>query len=221
MKVRIEWTYKTPRGFETTFISDELTMEMGVKVAEDIERTGRSKRIEFVDEQDRTWILKELKEFIQGVQTEPHNVVVYFDGGYDLESKTSGLGCAIYYEQNKKSYRLRKNARVEELESNNEAEYAAFHFAVQELEDLGVHHLPVKFIGDSQVVINQLNGEWPCYEEGLERWIDRIETHLKRVGITPNYELVSRKSNKEADQLATQALKEVEISSTMEMKLES
>jgi len=147
-------------------------------------------------------------------------VTVYFDGGFDLKTKKSGLGCVIYYDKNGKSFRLRKNATVEELDTNNEAEYAALHLGLQELKLLDVHHLSVTFVGDSMVVINQLNDEWPCYEAELSKWMDRIENELKRLGITPEYELVSRKKNREADQLASQALNDIEIMSTKEMENE-
>lgn len=156
---------------------------------------------------------------MQEIQTEAHNVTVYFDGGFDRSAKKSGLGCVIYYDQNGKSFRLRKNALAAELDTNNEAEYAAFHLTVKELELLGVHHLPVTFVGDSQVVINQLNGEWPCYEAALSSWIDRIERQFQRLGIDPEYQLISRKKNGEADWLASQGLKEVEITSTREIQV--
>lgn len=211
MKVRIELTYKTPKGLQTTFSSDEMGAALAIVLADDLERTGRTKKLLFIDSLENTWTLKELKKYMEGVQTEPHNITVYFDGGFDLKTNKSGLGCAIYYEQNNKSFRLRKNASVRELVNNNEAEYAAFHLGLRELELLGVHHLPVTFVGDSKVVINQLNGEWPCYEAELSKWIDRIESHLKDLGITPEYEVVSRKQNREADHLASQALIEIEI----------
>ncbi|WP_408007234.1 reverse transcriptase-like protein [Pseudalkalibacillus sp. A8] len=218
MKIRIEITYKTPKGLTTLLNSEVMDAEQGIKIAEDLERTGRTKNLKFIDNLENTWSLKELKEFMKGIETEPHNIMVFFDGGFDLETRKSGLGCAIYYDQNGKSLRLRKNALVEELNTNNEAEYAALHLSLMELEQLEVHHLPVKFIGDSQVVINQLNGEWACMERELSKWADRIETKLKELGIQPEYELISRKENREADQLASQALKKVDIESTIETK---
>ncbi|MBM7570881.1 ribonuclease H family protein [Aquibacillus albus] len=218
MNVRIEVTYKTRKGLETTFSSDEMRAGEALVIAEDLEKTGRVKHITFIDRRENTWTTKELNKYLEGIQTEPHNVTVYFDGGFDLETKKSGLGCAIYYEQNNKSLRLRKNAQVDELNTNNEAEYAALHLSLQELELLGVHHLPVTFIGDSQVVINQLDGEWPCVEEELNKWADRIEKKLDQLGIDPIYEVVSRKKNREADHLASQALKDTEISSTSEIE---
>ncbi|WP_010651250.1 ribonuclease H family protein [Oceanobacillus massiliensis] len=217
MKVRIELAYKTPKGTEAAFVSDEMPAAKALLIAQDLMKTGRAFELAFVDSKDNTWTTKELTKLMEGIKTEPHDVKVYFDGGFDLGARDSGLGCVIYYKQNNKSYRLRKNALVQELNTNNEAEYAAFHLGLQELEFLGVHHLPVTFVGDSKVVINQLNGEWPCYERELSLWIDRIEAKLEKMGIQPEYEVVSRKMNREADQLASQALKGIEITSTIEI----
>ncbi|MGJ9385504.1 ribonuclease H family protein [Salipaludibacillus sp. CF4.18] len=220
MNVRFELTYKTPKGLETSFSSEEMRAGKAILIAEDLERTGRIKHLTFVDSQDTTWSLKELKKFMEEIQTEPHNVTVYFDGGFERDTRKSGVGCAIYFEQNGKSFRLRKNALILELETNNEAEYAALHLALQELELLGVHHLPIQFIGDSQVVINQLNGEWACTEEVLNNWADRIEAKFKQLGIRPEYESISRKQNREADHLASQALKNIDIRSKIEIEFE-
>lgn len=216
MKVHIEVTYKTSKGAEAVFTSESLQGAHALLIAEDFERTGRVKSIKFVDMYEQEWGLKKLKEYMKEYETEPHNITVYFDGGFDLGTKMAGLGCVVYYEQNGKSYRLRKNAKVEELESNNEAEYAALHLALQEVEALGVHHMPITIIGDSRVVIHQLLDEWPCYEESLSSWADRIEEKLKSLNIQPEYKAVSRKKNQEPDRLATQALKGVEVSSTIE-----
>jgi len=216
-KVKIELVYKTAKGVEVAFDSDELVVKDAILIANDLQKTGRVKKMNFTDERGTDWTLKQLEKYITEIKEEPHHIKVYFDGGYDLKNKTAGLGCAIYYEQNERKYRLRKNALVEGLESNNEAEYAALHLGLKELEMLDVHHLPVTFVGDSLVVIHQLNGEWPCYEEELTTWIERIEEKIGALGITPTYEAISRKQNREADQLATQALNGVEITSEKEV----
>lgn len=217
MKLRIEWAYKTPKGAQTIFRSDEMTAAQALMIVEDLERTGRVKSITLIDEYDSTWRLKELKKYLKEIETEPHNVSVYFDGGFDRTTNNSGLGCAIYYEQNGKSYRLRKNASVSGLISNNEAEYAALNLSLVELEMLNVHHLSVRFIGDSQVVINQMNGEWPVYEKELAAWADRIDEKMKKLGINAEYEHVTRNQNAEADRLATQALNGIEIVGKIEL----
>lgn len=59
-----------------------------------------------------------------------------------------------------------------------------------------------------------MNDEWPCYEEELSKWMDRIENELNQLGIVATFESIPRKRNKEADRLATQALKGIEILST-------
>ena len=217
MNILIEWMYKLPKGAETIFRSEMMPAAQALLFADDLSRTGRAKNIAFIDQFDSTWTVKEMKGYLKGIETEPHNVKVYFDGGFDHESKRSGLGCVIYYEQSGKSYRLRRNASSAELTSNNEAEYAALHLCLQELELLNVHHLPVRFIGDSQVVINQLTGEWAVVEQILSRWADRIDAKLKALGIQPTYELVQRKLNSEADRLATQSLNGVSITATIEI----
>ncbi|TQR21257.1 reverse transcriptase-like protein [Psychrobacillus vulpis] len=217
MEVRIEWIYRVPKGMETVFRSEEMPAAQAMLFVEDMERTGRVKDVTFIDRFDSSWTVKELKGYLKGIETEPHNIRVYFDGGYDRATSRSGLGCVIYYEQNGKSYRLRRNEFAANLISNNEAEYAALYLSLQELELLSVHHLPVRFIGDSQVVINHLSEEWPVIEKDLSSWADRIESKMKDLGIQPEYELVSRKLNAEADRLATQALNGIEITGTKEM----
>ncbi|MCA0969531.1 reverse transcriptase-like protein [Halobacillus litoralis] len=218
MQVRIEWVYKKKKGPSVTFFSEEMKAQAALLVAEDLEKTGRVKEIQFIDGDHQTWSVKEMKKFIEGIQTEPHDAVIYFDGGYDIGNHQAGLGAVIYYQQNHKTYRLRTNAGVDEMESNNEAEYAALHFALRELEQLGVQHQEVTIKGDSQVVINQLKDEWPVMEEGLSKWADRVENHMKMIGVRPSYELISRKQNKEADRLASQALEKVEVRSTKEIE---
>ncbi len=217
MKVRMDITYRTPKGTETALFTEEMMAGEGVVLAEDFHKTGRLKDVRFTDQKGNEWSLKELQEFLKGIQTEPHHVKVYFDGGFERETKQSGLGCVIYYEQNGKAYRLRKNALVEELESNNEAEYAALNLGLQEMEWFGIRHQNIEIIGDSKVVINQLTDEWPCYEETLTKWADRIEEKLGELDLTPEYKVVTRKNNQEADRLASQALKGVEVSSAIEI----
>lgn len=217
MKIRIDWIYKTPKGTEAEFHSEELPVAHALLIAEDLERTGRIKKITFTDQYDSDWTIKEIKNYLKSLETEPHNVKVYFDGGFDHSTNKSGLGCVIYYGQSGKSYRLRSNAPSSELTSNNEAEYAALYLAVQELEHLNVHHQPVKIIGDSQVVINQMKEEWPTLEKNFLAWADRIEGKMKDLGIQPEYELISRKVNNESDRLATQALSGIAVSANVEI----
>lgn len=217
MQIRIEAIYKTKKGMQTKLETEYMSLAEGLIIAEDMEKTGRIHQLMFIDTEDIAWSKKELHKLTEEVKEEPHDITVYFDGGFDQATKKSGLGAVIYYKQNNRNYRMRKNALVEQLVSNNEAEYAALHLSMQELEALGVSRLPVTFIGDSQVVVNQLNDEWPCFEPELNKWMDRVEEIADRMRIKPTYQLIPRTKNKEADQLADQALKGIDIFSNAEL----
>lgn len=217
LNYRIEWTYQTKRKIQTELISEFLPLNETLMITEDILQTGRVKEISFTSEDGQTWTHKELKKLKDIVKDEPHNVVAYFDGGYHKNTKLAGFGAVIYYTQSGNRHRIRMNERADVIESNNEAEYAAFSFLVQVLEEFGITRQKIVFKGDSQVVLNQLSGEWPCYEPEFNVWLDRIEDKLKKLKITPVYEAVSRKENTEADKLATQALEGININSKMTM----
>ena len=217
LKVLIHWTYFFNKTGTATFSSDWLEAENALSIVEDLEKTGRLKDVEFEDEISTVWTKKELTKLLTKVEDEPQNVTVFFDGGFNKNEVRSGLGIAIYFEQNKKKWRIRKNVLLEQLDSNNEAEYAAFYEGLKQLEELGVHHQSCIFKGDSLVVLNQLSGEWPCYEQNLNRWLDRIEVKLEKLNLRPVYEPISRKDNQEADSLATQALNGEEIFSKIEL----
>jgi ribonuclease HI len=211
MKYRLEWNFKLNGNEKVLFTSDWVSGEIAIQTGEELEKSGKAIEINFHDEMGTTWTLKEMKKLTAEIEEDPHEITIYFDGGFQKETKRAGLGAVIYFRQGKKKYRIRANEHFEEIENNNEAEYAAFYYTLNILEDLGVHHLPCEFKGDSQTVLKQLNGEWPCYEENLNRWLDRIEEKIKSLGIQTKYTSISRNENKEADKLATQALEGKEI----------
>jgi ribonuclease HI len=220
LKYSIEWTYQTKKKLQTIISTDLLSLNETIMLAEDFMLTGRVKQLNFMSEDGQSWTLKELKRLKEIVKDEPQNVVAYFDGGYQKNLKLAGFGAVIYYTQGGKDYRIRMNEKVNELTSNNEAEYAAFLYLVNVLEEYGINKQKIVFKGDSQVVINQLSGEWPCYEEEFIIWLDRIEAKLKKLRITPEYEAITRKENHEADKLATQAMNGIEIRSKMTLNEE-
>jgi ribonuclease HI len=206
MKYKIEWKYKLKGKENVLFTSDMLDSDIVIQLGEELEKSGKAIDIEVYDEIGTSWTLKEMKKLLTEIEVDPHDLVVYFDGGFKHDANQAGLGVVIFFKQGKKRYRLRANELFNEMDTNNEAEYAALYFALNMLEELEVHHLPCEFKGDSQVVLKQLEGEWPCYEEGLNRWLDRIEEKMKKLGIEPRYVNIPRNENKEADKLASQAL---------------
>ena len=215
MKFRLEWKHKLKNNQKVHCSSEWISGMNAIQMGEELEADGKASELYFYDEKGTSWILKEMKKLVVEIEEDPHEVTVYFDGGFNRESNQAGIGVVIYFKQGKKKYRIRANELIEEMDTNNEAEYAAFYYALNILEDLGVRHLPCEFKGDSQGLLKQLEGEWPCYEEVLNQWLDRIEEKIKALDLKPVYKVIPRKDNKEADKLATQALEGKEVFSKM------
>ncbi|MED3625058.1 reverse transcriptase-like protein [Neobacillus thermocopriae] len=211
MNYRIEWKQILKNKEKVQCSSDWISAESAIQLGEELERNGKVTDLYFYDEMGVSWNMKEMRKLLLEIEEEPHDITLYFDGGFQKETYQAGLGAVIFYHQGKKKYRIRANNLFNEMETNNEAEYAALYFALGILEELGVEYKTCEIKGDSQVVLKQLEGEWPCYEEVLNRWLDRIEEKINKMGIRPRYTVISRKDNKEADKLATQALEGKEI----------
>jgi ribonuclease HI len=207
MNFSIEYMYKHPKShLKIRFVSDPVSLQEAIFTANDLEKTGRISELIFIDTKGVTWTKKELLKLTEVKKEEPKEIRVFFDGGFLTESRMSGQGIIIYFSQNGINYRLKKNASFTNIESNNEAEYAALWAAARELEELGVQYEQVLIRGDSKVVIEQMKGEWPCYEVSLQNWADKIETLFKKLQIEPVYEWIARNENKDADHLVNQAL---------------
>ncbi|MBO1624529.1 MULTISPECIES: ribonuclease H family protein [Bacillus] len=217
MKYKICWVYKTKSNLQTELITDYMNIEEALQFATDFEKTGRVKQLLFYDEMGAEWTLKEMNKLGKQIEEEPQDIRIYFDGGYDLQTKEAGIGICIYYKKGQKVYRVRRNAYIDGIYDNNEAEYAALLYGMNVLEELGIKYEPVTLHGDSQVVLQQLAGEWPCYDEHLNHYLDQIEQKAKKMKLKLVCEPVSRKQNKEAHQLATQALEGTAIDSHKEI----
>jgi ribonuclease HI len=218
MNFSIEYTYKHPKtGIKTRFVSDPMSLEEALFVASDLENTGRLTEITFIDSKSVSWTKKELLKLTKVKKEEPRDIRLSFDGGFKADTQKSGQGVVITFSQNGVSYRLKKNSSLENIESNNESEYAALWIGAKELETLGVQYEEVIIKGDSKVVIEQMKGEWPCYEPNLQKWADKIESIFKKLQIEPVYEWAARNENKAADQLVQQALNGKIIKSVKEV----
>ena len=210
MNVTLEITYQPKKGATVTFQSAQLSYEEAIVVLEDLQQTGRLQRYTVTDMYDSTWTLKELKKYATALIEEPHQVVVYFDGGFDKALQHAGLGVVIYYKQQQKM-RLRTNHLLTHITSNNEAEYAALYEAMRALEDLGVCRQTITVKGDAEVVLQQMAGAYPVYDPVFERWANRIDALVEKLQLHMQYEHIARAHNTEAHRLATQALKQTSI----------
>ncbi|WP_233144091.1 reverse transcriptase-like protein [Lottiidibacillus patelloidae] len=214
----VNWQYQMKRTKKTiSFQSETMSPAEALFLYEDLEANARTQSLEIIDEDGFKIMKKELKKYLDSIVDEPHDIIAYFDGGFDTSQNIGSAGIVIYYKKGTKKYRLRENEIIPYIDSNNEAEYAAFWSMISALEELGVNSIPVTFKGDSLVVLKQLEGEWSCHDETLSKWLDRIEDKIKVLKIRPNYQPINRNENKEADKLATQALNDIKVKSVIEI----
>jgi ribonuclease HI len=59
---------------------------------------------------------------------------------------------------------------------------------------------------DSQLVINQLNGEWKIKKDELKSIYHEIEESIKNASVQVEFRWIEREKNKEADRLSNVAM---------------
>lgn len=103
MKFMLEWKYKLKGNETVLFTSDLLEGDLAIKAGEEIVKSGKAADLAYYDELGTSWTMKEMKKLAAEIEEEPHDVVVYFDGGFHKELNQAGLGAVIYYKQGKKN----------------------------------------------------------------------------------------------------------------------
>lgn len=218
MRYKVYAVFQVNKTVFVPFSTDLITRKELYPFLKEIEKNQKIVEVHIEDEMDQRWHVKEFYKLQEKTITLPQNPVIYFDGGFDYDTNTTSIGVVIYYEQNNRSYRLKANTILDRFTSNKEAEYIALFQACNYLTELNIKQTVCLIKGDAQGVLKQLQGEWPCYDEQLNMWLDRIEEKIKDLQLKVNIEVIGRKENKEADRLATQALKGVNVYSHDEIK---
>jgi len=132
------------------------------------------------------------------------DIIVRTDGGSNPNPGPAGIAFVI--EENGKL----KCAHCEYIgvATNNEAEYMAILMALEYLKD----HFPgkhIRIISDSQLVINQMKGEYKVKADNLLSIKKEIDKLSKKMRL--EFEWNERKENKIADRLVRFARGEMEI----------
>ena len=86
MKYKLEWTYKIKGRDGIFFTSDWMDAELAIIGGEDIEKSGKAKELIFYDDMGQSWNLKEMKKLMVEIEEDPHEVMIYFDGGFKPDS---------------------------------------------------------------------------------------------------------------------------------------
>jgi ribonuclease HI len=132
------------------------------------------------------------------------SIVIYTDGGARGNPGPAAAGVVILGDV-KTEYKKFLGAR----QTNNWAEYEAVVLALAKAKDIGLAGKNLDFRLDSQLVVEQLKGNWKIKEPTLKEQAVRVRELLSDFG-TVTFSYVPRAQNKEADRLVNEALDEVE-----------
>jgi ribonuclease HI len=122
---------------------------------------------------------------------------LYFDGSVYRDGQ--GVGNVLILPNN---VAYKTSVRLEYPCTNNQVEYEALLSGLQSLVDMGVRDIDA--FGDSLLVVQQINGEFQCFDGLLNSYLDRCLDIIKSLDtFTINH--ISREENFRANHLAQQA----------------
>lgn len=136
-----------------------------------------------------------------------YNVTIHTDGGARGNPGPAGLGVVIEYDGHTKKY----SEYLGHDKTNNDAEYEALIFALKKTKQLvgkeNAKHAQLHCFSDSELMVKQLNHEYKLKEQRIQQYFIEI-WNLMLDFDTVTVRHVRREHNKEADQLANQAMDE-------------
>ena len=107
-----------------------------------------------------------------------------------------GIGIIL---KSPKGDRLKYAARLQYQITNNEAKYEALLKGLELAKSLGVESVVVQ--GDSQLIINQVNGRCEAKEDRMKKYLSKVKQLVKKFKEVSFVQL-PREENMEADALA-------------------
>jgi ribonuclease HI len=130
-------------------------------------------------------------------------LVIYTDGGARGNPGPAGAGVVIIDGGKTREFKKYLGPK----QTNNWAEYEAVVLALSEAKKLGFAGRELEVRMDSQLVVEQLSGNWKIKEATLKTQAAKVRTLLADF---PEYQFkyVPRAQNKEADRLVNEAVDE-------------
>jgi len=121
----------------------------------------------------------------------------YFDGSASPNPGDMNVGGHIKNDK----YTVSKFSKNMGNGTNNEAEYLALIELIKKI--IYLHIKKVEIFGDSQLVVNQVNGVFKVKQENIKKLVEHVKNLLKQI---PDWSLswIERSKNKEADVLSKQ-----------------
>ncbi len=123
-----------------------------------------------------------------------------FDGASKRNPGICGAGYVIFQDD---EILERASKFVSEKNTNNYAEYSALLFGIERVVELGIKDIHVE--GDSQLVINQLNGIYKINSPNIIDIYNKIIDNFIYLD-SFTFRHIKRDKNKIADELANQAI---------------
>lgn len=134
-------------------------------------------------------------------------IVCYFDGSCE-PTNPGGAMCtgSIVKINGEKVWQDSKFYPAAKNNTNNISEYTAFGLVLKYLIDNNLTGEDVTIMGDSQLVINQMNGQWAIKEGAYRKYAIRCRELLSKFNKKPTIFWIKREQNVEADELSKSTL---------------
>ena len=138
--------------------------------------------------------------------------VIFTDGCAEPNPGAAGIAAIIKDEQGRL---IASVCQAIGYATNNQAEYRAIIAALEKATSLGINE--VEICSDSELVVRQINGEYRVKNADLKPLYQRVKQLQSRMtGF--NITSIPREHNKEADKLASKALRAHSTSSELVKK---
>lgn len=142
------------------------------------------------------------------------NIKIYSDGGSRGNPGPAGIGVVIQKKNvsaqgGSASGRKRKDIEIKKyigVKTNNQAEYTAVVEALEWLKENNHQNSDIEFFLDSQLVVEQLNGNYKIKNEGLKPLFNRARELVLELGGRVTFSHITRDKNAKADRLVNMAI---------------
>ena len=134
----------------------------------------------------------------------PYEYILNFDGASRGNPGPAGIGAVIFHNGKE----IWASCQYIGTKTNNQSEYSALILGLKQALTRDIKCLQV--YGDSQLIINQINGEYKVKNPGLQdlyKEVQDLQAHFESIVFTHVY----REFNKRADQLSNMALDVLDV----------
>ncbi len=130
-------------------------------------------------------------------------IIIYTDGGARNNPGPAGAGAIIFNESGEV---LKESSKYLGERTNNWAEYEAVILGFEEAKKLGLNEREIEFRVDSQLIQQQILGNYRVKEPALREQFARIKDFQEKYFKNVTFTHIPREENKEADRLANEAM---------------